>query len=233
MIYTARTLITRAYYLSQIVRRDLQTVSGSQISDGLFLLNNLLDFKSSDLRLIPYFSRGEFDTQQGIDNYFIDNLLYVDAMTFNLGKVRFNMISDTRKEFFNSPRVDDIQSLMYKYRAERENGGMRIYFYFSPSQVFKVKYSGKFGLSEVTLDQDMALTYDGFYIEYLRYALAEYICSDYGVTFPDESKAKLMEMERKLMDVDPADIVMVKRSYFGRQFGLDWQTANLTTGWVP
>ena len=57
MAYTARMLITRAYYLSQIVSRQLQEVSGEQIEDGLFLLNALLQFKSTDLREIPYFIR--------------------------------------------------------------------------------------------------------------------------------------------------------------------------------
>lgn len=233
MAYTARTLITRAYYLSQIVARGLQTVSGEQISDGLFLLNALLSFKGSDIRLIPYFRRYEFDTVAGTEEYFIEDLLYVDSLTFNLNTVRFSLIETTRREYFASPRVDNIQSLPNQYRVEREKDGSRIYLYFVPSQVFTMKLSGKFGLTEVTLDEDLQDTYDNFYIEYLRYALAEYICSDFGVTFPDESKAKYMEIQKKLMEVSPADLSLEKKSYFSGAPAMDWQMIALYKGWVP
>jgi len=56
MVYTARKLITKAYYLSQVISRSLQTVTAEQVTDGLELLNALIDFKRSDLRLIPYSS---------------------------------------------------------------------------------------------------------------------------------------------------------------------------------
>ena len=62
MVYSALQLITRSYYLSQVVSRQLQTVSGDEITDGLYLLNALLDYKSTDVRLIPYFTRFEFDS---------------------------------------------------------------------------------------------------------------------------------------------------------------------------
>lgn len=233
MAYTALQLITRAYYLSQIVSRQLQTVSGEQITDGLFLLNSILDYKSTDLRLIPYFQRYQFSSVQGQEDYFIPNLLYVDSLTFNIGPVRYSLTEMTRKEYFSGPRVDNIQSLPYSYRVERELGGARIYLYFEPEAVYQMKISGKFGLTEVTLTQDMSLTYDLYYIEYLRYALAEYICSDYGATFPDESKAKYMEIQKKLMDVSPADLSIQKRGYFGGNFPWDWQSINLWKGFWP
>ena len=56
MAYLAVDLISRAYYLSQVVSRELQVVSGTQITDGLYLLNSLIDFKNSDLREIPYYN---------------------------------------------------------------------------------------------------------------------------------------------------------------------------------
>ena len=47
MPYLAQTLITRSWYLSGIVARGAQTVTGDQITDGLMMLNALLDFKQS------------------------------------------------------------------------------------------------------------------------------------------------------------------------------------------
>ena len=233
MAYTALQLINRAYYLSQVVSRQLQTVDGEQVTDGLFLLNALLDYKSTDLRLIPYFQRATFPTVQGQEDYFIPNLLYVDSLTFNLNTVRFSLIETTRKEYFDGPRVDTIQSLPYMYRVERELGGSRIYLYFLPSQVFTMKLSGKYALSEVTLTTDLSLTYDQFYIEYLRYSLAKEICEEWGVTFPDESKSHLASMEKKLMEVSPPDLSIQKRPYFGGLPGWDWQMINLYKGYVP
>jgi hypothetical protein len=232
MAYPARLLITRAYYLSQVVSRELQTVSGDQITDGLALLNAFLNFKGTDLRLIPYFKRFSFNTIQGQEDYFIQNLLYVDSITFNIGVVRYSMTDMTRKDYFATPRVDNIQSLPFSYRPERELDGMRLFFYFVPADVYVMKIFGKFGLTTVTLDTDLSLIYDPFFIEYLRYGLAEYICSDYGATFPDESKMKLMEIEKKLLEVSPADLSIQKKSYFTKAPFIDWQSVNIP-GWWP
>ena len=233
MAYTARMLITRAYYLSQVVSRQLQTVSGEQVDDGLFLLNALLQFKGTDLREIPYFKRDQITLQSGVGEYFIQNLLYVDAMTYNIGDVRYPMAELTRKQFFDTARIDNIQSLPFSYRVEREKGGSRIYLYFLPQGNYILKLSGKFGLTSVTLDTDLSLYYDEFYIEFLRYQLAEYICSDYGATFPDESKAQLRAMEEKILDVSPADLSMQKLTFFSGQSPWDWQAINLSKGWFP
>lgn len=232
MAYTALQLITRAYYLSQVVSRDLQTLSASQVTDGLYLLNADLDYKSTDLRLIPYFKRTTFNTVQGQEDYFVDGLLYVDSLTFNIGVVRYSLIENTRKEFFSGPRIDNVQSLPYSYRVERELGGSRIYLYFVPEAVYVMKLSGKYALTDVTLNTDMSLTYDQFYLEYLRYSLAVRICENYGATVPDSTHAKYMEMQKKLMDVSPADLSMTKRGYFGGVPTLNWQQINIGKGWT-
>ncbi len=233
MPYTALQLITRSYYLSQVVSRQLQTVSGDQITDGLYLLNALLDYKSTDIRLIPYFNQYLFNTAQGQEMYFVPNLLYVDSLTFNIGPVRYSLEEMTRKEYFSGPRVDNIQSLPYGYRVERILGGANVYLYFEPADVYQMRLWGKFGLTDVTLQTDLSLLYDPFYIEYYRYALAQEICEEWGATFPDESKNKLKAMEKKLMEVSPPDLSLVKRSFFSGQPGFDWQMANLYKGWLP
>lgn len=233
MAYTALQLITKSYYLSQVVSRGLQTVSGEQVTDGLDLLNDLLNIKASDLHLIPYFQRYEFDTIANVEEYFIPDLLYVDSLTFNIGVVRYSMREMTRKEYFSTPRVDNIANLPFSYRVERELGGSRIFLYFLPGDVYQMKLSGKFGFSSVALTTDLSLTYDLYYIEYLRYALAEYICSDWGVTFPDESKAKYSEIRKKLMMISPADLSIQKRTYFNSNPAVDWQWINIGVGYFP
>ncbi len=233
MAYTALQLIDRAYYLSQIVARELEVVSGGQQADGLYLLNALLSFKSSDLRLIPYFTRDTFPTIQGVEDYYRPNLLMIDSLTFNIGDVRYSMLEKTRDEYFASARVDNIQSLPVTYRIERELGGLRIFLYPLPSDVYTMKLSGKFGFTNVTLQTDLSLVYDAYYIEYLRYALSRYLCAEYGATFPDASEIHFQEMQKKLMDVSPVDMSITKQTFFGGAPGIDWQMVNLWKGYLP
>lgn len=233
MAISALDLITRSYYLSQVVARELQTVSGSQISDGLYLLNALLDFKSTDTRLIPYYDRTTFNAIAGTEVYFRPNLLMVDTITFNIGQVRYSMNEFTREQYFGISRVDNIQSLPFCYRVERVLGGANIYLYFVPADNYVMNLSAKYGLSEVTLMQDISLVYDKYYIEYLRHELANMICSDYGATLPDATMQTLQEYRKKLLAVSPPDLSIQSDSYFGAPEGMDWQVANLTTGYWP
>ena len=147
MAYLVSTLITRSYYLSQILARDLQTLTGSMEEDGLFLLNESLEEKGSDLSLIPYYKQFTLTTAQGTEMYFIPNLAEADTVTFNIGEVRFSMNELTRKEYFGSPRVDELQALPFSYRIERCLGGANLYLYFVPNQDYVVNIWGKFSLS--------------------------------------------------------------------------------------
>jgi len=231
--YLASQLIERAYFLSQVLARDLQTVSGSMQDDGLYLLNALLDVKFSDLQLIPYYSNFQITTVAGQEKYFIPNLAEADTTTFNIGDVRFSMNELTRKEYFSTPRVDNLQALPFSYRYERVLGGANLFLYFVPNQAYLVNIWGKFALSEVTLDQDISLVYDLFYVEYLRFALANYICAEYGQTFPDGAKEKLKEITKKLKSISPADLSITKRSFFTTNATFDWQFVNLSSGYWP
>lgn len=232
MPYLASTLITRAYFLSQVLARDLQTISGSQMDDGLYLLNAILDAKFSDLQLIPYYNNFQINCIQGEEKYFIPNLAEADTTTFNIGDVRFSMNEKTRKEYFGTPRIDNLQALPFEYRYERCLGGSNLYIYFVPNQNYLVNIWGKFALSDVTEFQDISLTYDLFYIEYLRFALAEYICCEYGQTFPDQCAAKLKQIVKKLKSVSPADLSITKKQFFGSSTTFDWQWINLSDGWT-
>jgi len=100
MAYTATQLITYAYYLSNIVARGFETVSGDQIIDGLNRLNALLDFKATDTYLITYWMRTEFNLVYGQEMYFIPNLYQIETMTFNMGVVRYPMTQVSRTQYF-------------------------------------------------------------------------------------------------------------------------------------
>lgn len=233
MAVTALELITRAYYLSQIISRELEIPTGNQIADGLYLLNALIDFKNSDTHLIPYYVRDSFTAVIGQEKYSLENLLMIDTITFNIGPVRYAMQEMTREQYFGISRIDNIQSLPFCYRTERVFGGLDLYVYFLPDNTYEFNYSGKFGLTSVTLNQDISLVYDKFYIEYIRYELGNMICAEFGATFPDQSMLMLEQYRKKLQLVSPPDLSIQSQDYFSNGMGFDWQSANLYKGYWP
>ena len=117
MSYTAQTLITRSWYLSGIVARNLQVPTGDQITDGLMLLNALLDYKQIETDLIPYWTYIEMPLIGGQEYYFMPNVAAIDmnTATFNIDVVRYPMDRTGRQAYFGSSRVDNIQTLPYTF----------------------------------------------------------------------------------------------------------------------
>lgn len=233
MAYSALTLITRAWYLSGIVARNIETVSGDQVTDGLFLLNVLLDFKASDVRLIPYFTRYAGTFVVGQEMYFIENLFDIETMTFNIGTVRYPMNKTTRDVYFGNGRVDNIRSLPFQYHLERRLNGSNVFVYFLPDQAYTFNLIGKFALTDVTLMQDMSLVYDQFYLEYLRYALAQFFCNEYNIAFAPEKEKMLRIYEKKLTDVSPPDLTLQKLNFLNENTTINWAFVNISKGWTP
>jgi hypothetical protein len=229
--YPASLLISRAWNLSGIVARDFETEMGSEGADGLFLLNELLEYKACDLKLIPYFQRVEFNLVQGQERYYIPNLYQIETFTFNIGEVRFPTFSASRTQYFGDGRVDNIQALPFEWHLERTWGGSYFYVYFLPQQQYLGKISGKFALTNVELQTNLAEFYDGFYISYLRYALANFMSLEYDITFA-EDKAKMMrQMEQKLIYVSPPDLSVRKISFMNSNAPFSWAHANISPAW--
>lgn len=184
MAYTARKLITNAFFSSGIVAREFQTVSGTQIQEGLDYLNELFGDARTDDGMVPYYTRYTFNSVAGQEAYSIDGLIEVDTLTFNLDTVRYQMEQRQRIEYFQTPRANNIQSLPVIFHVERRLNGANLYMYFLPQQVYPFELWGQFGLDSVGLNDDLSLTYDTFYISYLKYALAGRICVNYDYDVP-------------------------------------------------
>ncbi len=229
---TARELITRSWYLSGIVSRGAQTVTGDQITDGLYLLNALLDWKTVETDLIPYWTYYTFPTVANQEVYELENIYEIESATFNDGVVRYSMEYITRRNYFGSGRIDNISSLPFNWTFNRQVGGGLFYLYFLPETVYPIKIMAKFGLQNVTLNTDMSL-YDAAYREYLRYALAEYMCSEYGIIFNPQSAQILKSMKRTLMYVSPPDLSVIKYSILSDTPSLNWGDVNLGRGYRP
>lgn len=233
MAYTVTQLINRAYYLSQVVSRELEQVSGQQLTDALDWLNALLSLKSAYSRVIPYFSEFDFNAVTGQEEYFVPNLVQAETLTFNIGPVRYSTSPTGRKQYFGSGRVDNIQSLPFNWHFERVLGGSNVFLYFVPNTNYPIKIWGKFGFNNVTLNQDLEMLYDEYYIDYLRYRLAMRICSEFGIPIQPQALEELKELEEAMTDISPPDLIMTKLSTMQESKGLSWSDINLGQGWRP
>ncbi len=232
MAYTARQLITRSLYLSGMVSRDLQTPTGAQITEGLDLLNDLLAVKSIDQGLVPYFKEYSLISVPGQEKYFVPNLIEIESVTFNIQSVRFPIVRQTRMQYYGTGRADNINSLPATWHVERVYGGSDLYLYFKPQQAWLVRIWGKFGLlSDIDLNEDLSIIYDRFYLTYLRYALADYICSDINITFQPQAAEKLKELEQAAKDISPYDMTSQKVSTFQKGAAISWGYVNFGRGW--
>jgi len=248
MAYLAQTLITRSWFLSGIVSRNLQSVTGDQIQDGLDMLNSLLDFKQIDTSLIPYWQYIQLNAVVNQEYYFLPFVAEIESLTFNLNVVRYPMNYVTRRNYYGSARVDNIDTLPYSWNYNRALGGGNLALYFLPSQTFPLKMMAKIFLTDVTLQTDLTNIseivpytfinssnqgYDTGYIEYLRYELANYMCSEYGILFNPESAKILQSMRRTLMYVSPPDLSIVKTTVLASngQTGFNYGDVNIGRGW--
>lgn len=235
MAYLATALITRAYYLSGMVARTTETVSGDQLNDGLSLLNDLIALKNANNRLIPYFTSYDLVATIGQEEYFIPNLIYPESVTFILNEVvRIPLKIDSRKEYFGTVRVNDIVTLPFECNINRVKGGANFYIYPLPDNEYPITINGKFGLlSDVTYDTDLSLTYDRLYITYLRYALAAFICDENAISLSPQVANKLEQLEQQVLDLSPIDTTISKLSTLTRfnQIG-GWGYVNLSGGWT-
>jgi hypothetical protein len=332
MTYTAQDLVTRSWYLSGIIARNLQIPTGDQINDGLRMLNNLLDFKQIETDLIPYWTYIEIDAIPHQEYYFLPFVAAIECMTFNLGPVRYPMETVSRTNYFGSARVDNISTLPFSWNFNRGHGGGTLSLYFKPDQNYPIKMMTKTFLTDVSLSTDLSNAFNGLssgfvsgfqvtyggtgynttptvtitgsatgdnataiasvsqgvitgislvysgsnytegatitisspilggtaaivtanvssyrfiessnqgydtsYLEYLRYALAGMMCSEYGIVFNPESARILQKYERKLMFEEPPDLSIKKLSILqsGEQTGYNWGDVSIGRGWRP
>lgn len=250
MAYLAQTLITRSWYLSGIVARNLQVPTGDQINDGLNMLNDLLNFKQIETDLIPYFTYISFPLVAGQEFYFLPYIAAIESSTFNIDVVRYPMDVVSRSNYYGSGRVDNISTLPFSYNYNRALGGGNLAMYFKPDQAYILKAMVKIFLVDVNLNTDLTnisetvpYTFinssnqglDTSYIEYLRYALAQYMCSEYGIMFNPESEKILTSYKRKLMYIGPPDLSNKKVSILTAdgQSGFNYGDVNVGHGWRP
>lgn len=235
MAYTTNDLISGAYYASGVVSREFETVSGAQIGDGLLWLNNIITEKSVDEGMIPYETTYTANFVIGQEIYFIPNLIQIDTLTFFLDQVRYAMKYEQRNAYFGSSRVENIQTLPFEWYFERQLGGGNLYIYFKPDRNYPMEIHGIFLPPSVSLGQDLSLIYEQFFTTYLRYALADRICSEYSYETPSGVMQQLSKYEAFInKNSRILDLRLTKTSTLQKRGSFNYAFVNLGHGWqVP
>jgi hypothetical protein len=239
MPITTYNLISDAYYLSGITSRGLQTLTEQQVTDGLNRLNGFLQIKGSETKQIQYYTVYNSNFIAGQEIYFIPNLIEIDTFTFFLqnpvepgqNAVRFELEHLSRYEYFAYPRPENVETIPYSWHMERTMGGCNVYVYFIPNINYNYQITGKFALANVTINQDLSTVYDGWYLEYMRYGLAMYLCEWNGIKAPASIQKTFSEMEASLTTLSPYDFTLRKMAYFRTGGGLTWGDVNYAHGW--
>lgn len=233
MAKTAQTLIADAYYLSGIVSRDAETVSGAQFSLGLDLLNELLAIKTANTNMIPFFMPVEFNTVAGQEVYFVENLVAIETLTFLINNFRFPMTDLNRVEYFGMARAETIQSLPLTYHVEREKDGANIYMYFIPDRVYEIKGFGKISLDSVTASTDLLTKFELNYIAYTKYLLADYLCQHFNLPSTQNVFLQLRRLEKYISQLSPTDLTIQKDNFAKPQAPINYGDINFGHGWRP
>lgn len=233
MAYTTLQLINNAYYESRIVSRGFETVTGTQANDGLQFLNDLLQDKTVENDLVPYYQEHDFAAVAGQETYFIQDLISIDTFVFYIDSVRYQTENRTRREYFGTSRADNIQSLPGSWHVERCFGGANLYIYFKPNTNYPLTIWGQFRLAAVTINQDLSLTLDRFYINYLKFDLAARLCMEFGYSIPPGVATQLKRYEDSISKKSgPIDFRVGKLSTLQRRGGINYGQVNIGHGWI-
>lgn len=234
MAYLASNLIADSYYLSGIVSREFETPTGAQMTDGLRLLNNVLADRTIDEMSIPYTSKYTLPAIPGTSEYFIPDLIDIEVFVFYINSLRYQTRNEQRTEFRGSFRPVNIQSLPWNWNFERKLNGGTLSLYFVPDIAYPLEIWGSFRLSSVTEFQDLSLTLDQFYTNFLQYVLAERLCQFNSYKVPMDV-AQQLERYFKWIDnnTNVMDLRQQKLSSLNGGTAINYAIVNLSGGWLP
>ena len=234
MAYTTNELISRAYWLSGIVSREFETVGGSQFEEGLSTLNDILGDLPINKKMVPYYTSRDIAFLQGVEEYDVPGLIEIDTITFFKDNVRYSMREMQREDYFGSARTENVESLPFNWHIELGFGGGRVFVYFLPDQGYVCQIWGKFRLTEIVTGQDLSLTLDRFYINYLKYALACRLCENYSYVTPPSIQARFDRYEHEIakksavLDLTEQSLDLLTST----RYGLNMAQANIGKGWT-
>jgi hypothetical protein len=226
--------LTGAFSMSGVVSKEFQSVTGDQLGEGLDLLNDILGDTRINNDMVPYYTSETLVVAPGESVQFVPGLIQAETLTFFIQSIRYQMAPVGRDIFFGNSRAEGITSLPLTYHVERALGGANIYFYFLPNQEYEMQLWGQFGLEEATLNEDLLLVYDRFYINYLKYAVTARICQEYGYSLPPDVAKQLEKYINSIAKKSAVlDLTNTIISTLGNNnAAMNYGQVNLGHGWV-
>ncbi len=92
---------------------------------------------------------------------------------------------------------------------------------------------GQFRLQAVVINQDLSLTLDRFYINYLKFDLAVRLCAEYNYTVPPGVMTQFKKYEDNISKKSgPMDLRLIKLSSLQRRGSINYGQVNIGHGWV-
>ena len=168
------------------------------------LLNALLDWKTiqTDFLFLIGLTMS-FLLFQAQEAYFVPHLYAVESLTFNIDVVRYPTDFTTRRRYFGSSRVDNIQALPFNWTFNRKVGGGTIYMFSFrlatiPLRSWESLAFRMWRFKKICWEQ----AYDS--IRVLSICVMhwlQYMCSEYGIMFNPESKQILRGIHQQLLDI--------------------------------
>lgn len=233
-VLTALELINRAFFDSQIVGKNFNNATNDQINDGLFYLNNILAEKTANNALNPYYTQYSFTSEVGEEEYFIENLINVETLTFVWQTVRYASQNYSRVQYFQGFRANTVSTLPMTWHLEREYGGARIFLYPLPNEEYEFTLWGQFSFAtDITLTTDLLTVFDRFYTDYLEFELAARLCVFYGKQIPPGVAQGLDRCEAVISGrISPPDLVTTKASTLTDGYSINYAFVNLSNGWT-
>lgn len=186
-IITVNDLIQRAYRVIG-VKSDDRNLSDYESTEGLDVLNELLDSYFADPYLIAYDAEVQFNLVVGQKSYEFSQLGTADVTSNKITHLKkcvleYSDVSypvEITKDFidWDKRRVITRQGRPYQCYLQNENFKSLLIFNILPEQPYVCKIKAKFALDNVSLNTDLEQV-PVYYIRFLRYALARELSSSF------------------------------------------------------
>jgi hypothetical protein len=234
MAYLTSNLVADSYYLAGIVSRGFETPTGDQMTDGLRLLNDVLADRTINEATIPYTSKYVLNAVAGTAEYFIPDCIDIDTFVFYINSLRYQTRNQQRTDFRGSFRATGVQSLPWTWNFERKLNGGTLSLYFVPDTNYPLEIWGSFRLSEVTMFQDLSLTLDRFYTNFLQFLLVQRLCQFNSYVVPRDIADQLERYFKWIGgNSNIMDLSMQKLSSLSGGVAINYAIVNLSNGWMP
>lgn len=248
MAYPIRQLIIEAYYLSGLVSRETETVSGEELEEGRHYLNIILSNNTINGERIIYSQSTKGTLNISSNTIYVPKLFCVQTITLYNGNIRYPLTRLDRDQFYGTSSIHALESIPVYYHEElsilpldltenQPTEGMRINVYPCANTNYEYVIHGKFGFDEIkpeNLSDDALKLWAYYYINYLTLSLAKRLNATTDIAFPVATQELLKSVEQELCSKNTKDYSMKIMNPFGfNESSSCFPLVNLGTGYIP